>query len=40
MSWPHLFDLLHAEMASGIVATSRIRQVPGTIASPGPVELE
>jgi len=27
MNWPHIFDLLHREMASGIVATSIVRLV-------------
>jgi hypothetical protein len=44
MNWQHILDLLHGEMASGIVATSVIclvlAAVLGGVASLGPVELE
>jgi hypothetical protein len=47
MNWQHILNVLHGEMASGIVATAMIRlgllkasSVLGGVTSLGPVELE
>jgi putative Mg2+ transporter-C (MgtC) family protein len=39
MNWPHIFDLLHSEMASGFVATSLTRLVLAAILG-GAIGLE